>query len=309
MLVLDRARGSWLDRNFADFPEYLRPGDALVINDTRVRPARVYAHRAGGTGTVEVLFLKCVHEDRREWQVLVRPGRRLHEGSIIEFDDSLGAVVLDTGVRGERTIRLLGADSITGLLDRAGHMPLPPYIRRDDTPVDRERYQTVYAREAGSAAAPTAGLHFTEDILNRCRAAGAEVVPVTLHVGLGTFAPLRVEDISEVRLHAERFEISSDAAERILAAKRRVCVGTTSVRTLESSARLGLLSGETDLFISPGFEFQKTGVILTNFHLPESSLLMLVAAFAGRELTLDAYRHAIKEKYRFFSYGDCMLVV
>lgn len=309
MLVVDRASGTWQDRRFRDLPSYLRPGDCLVLNDTRVMPSRVYGRRAGGTGTVEVLFLRERDAERREWQALVRPGRRLHEGSVIEFDDTLGAVVVDTGERGERTLRLLGPGSLEDVLQRLGHMPLPPYIRRDDTPADRERYQTVYAREPGSAAAPTAGLHFTREVLDACRAAGAGVQYVTLHVGLGTFAPLRAETVDQVRLHAERYRIAPEAAQAIQAARRRVCVGTTTVRTLESYARSGALSGDTDLFISPGFEFRLTNALLTNFHLPESSLLILVSALAGRELILDAYRHAVRERYRFFSYGDCMLIL
>jgi S-adenosylmethionine:tRNA ribosyltransferase-isomerase len=194
-------------------------------------------------------------------------------------------------------------------MQRLGHMPLPPYIRRDDAPQDRERYQTVYAREPGSAAAPTAGLHFTPEVLDACRAAGAAIQYVTLHVGLGTFAPLRAETVEQVRLHAEHYRIAPEAARAIQDAPRRVCVGTTSVRTLESFARTGMLEGDTDLFIAPGFAFRLTNAMLTNFHLPESSLLMLVSAFAGRELILDAYRHAVRERYRFFSYGDCMLIL
>jgi S-adenosylmethionine:tRNA ribosyltransferase-isomerase len=239
----------------------------------------------------------------------VRPGRRLHEGSIIEFDDTLGAVVEDTGDRGERTLRLLGPGTLEDAMERLGHMPLPPYIRRDDAPTDRERYQTVFAREPGSAAAPTAGLHFTPEVLDACRAAGAQVEHVTLHVGLGTFAPLRADTIDQVRLHSERYRIAPEAAAAIRQAARRVCAGTTTVRTLETFARTNALDGETDLFISPGFAFRMTDAMLTNFHLPESSLLILVAAFAGPELTLDAYRHAVRERYRFFSYGDCMLIV
>jgi S-adenosylmethionine:tRNA ribosyltransferase-isomerase len=272
-------------------------------------PSRIYGTRAGGTGEVEVLFLKPVRLERREWQVLVRPGRRLHEGSVIELDETLGAVVLDTGERGERTVRLIGSGSLEDVLERRGHMPLPPYIKRDDTPADRERYQTVFAAESGSAAAPTAGLHFTDAVLTRCRDAGATVAEVTLHVGLGTFAPLRTEIVEEVKLHAERYRVAPESRDTILAASRRIAVGTTSVRTLETMAQRGELEGDTDLFISPGFEFRLVNAMLTNFHLPESSLLMLVCAFAGRELVLEAYAHAVREKYRFFSYGDCMLIV
>jgi S-adenosylmethionine:tRNA ribosyltransferase-isomerase len=309
MLVLRRANGSLTDARFRDLPQYLAPGDAVILNDTRVMPARVFGRRAGGTGDVEVLFLKPLSADRRQWQVLVRPGRRLHEGAIIEFDETLGCVVNGTGERGERIVKLLGSGNLEDLLDRRGHMPLPPYIRREDQPHDRERYQTVYARERGSAAAPTAGLHFTPEVLEQCRAAGANTEFVTLHVGLGTFAPLRADRVEEVRLHAERYRIAEDAWARIRAAGRRLAVGTTSVRTLESAAHSAELEGETELFVSPGFEFRAVDAMLTNFHLPESSLLMLVAAFAGMEATLAAYRHAVRERYRFFSYGDCMLVL
>lgn len=309
LLVVDRASGTWQDRTFRELPQFLSPRDCLVLNDTRVMPSRIYGRRAGGTGTVEVLFLRQLHAERREWQALVRPGRRLHEGSIIEFDETLGAVVADTGERGERTLRLLGSGSLEDVMRRLGHMPLPPYIRRHDAPADRERYQTVFAREPGSAAAPTAGLHFTPEVLDACRAAGTDVEYVTLHVGLGTFAPLRADTVEQVHLHAERYRIAPQAAEAIELATRRICVGTTSVRTLETYARTRLLEGDTDLFISPGFEFRLTNSMLTNFHLPESSLLILVSALGGRELILDAYRHAVRERYRFFSYGDCMLIV
>lgn len=307
MLVLDRESGAWSDRMFRDLPEYLSPGDCLVVNDTRVRPSRLYGRRAGGTGTVELLLLRELDPARRRWQALVRPGRRLHEGAVIELSETLGAMVEDTGVRGERTIRFLGDPE--PFIAEHGHMPLPPYIRRDDSAADRERYQTVYGDKTGSAAAPTAGLHFTPEVLDRCRAAGAEIARVTLHVGLGTFSPLHVETVDQVKLHAERFEIEPDTWDRINAAKRRVAIGTTAVRTLETAARTGALSGDTNLFLSPGAQFEKVNAMLTNFHLPESSLLMLVCAFAGKESTLAAYRHAVAEKYRFFSYGDCMLIV
>lgn len=309
MLVVDRASGRFTDTMFRRLPEYLSEGDCVVLNDTRVMPSRLYGTRAGGSGRVEVLLLRALTPDRREWQALVRPGRRLHEGSIVEFDDTLGCVVMETFERGERRIKLLGSGSIDDLLAREGHMPLPPYIRRDDTKMDRERYQTVYSKEAGSAAAPTAGLHFTPEILDQCRAAGASTEYVTLHVGLGTFAPLRVDVVEAVRLHAERYRVEPAVWDRIRAAKRRIAVGTTSVRTLETVAHRGQLEGDTDLFISPGFEIKAVDAMLTNFHLPESSLLMLVAALMGREMMLDAYRHAVKERYRFFSYGDCMLIV
>jgi len=308
MLVVDRATESWEDRNFRDLPEFLREGDCLVLNDTRVRPSRLYGTRAGGTGTVEVLLLESLSADQRLWRVLVRPGRRLHEGAVITFDETLGAIVTGTGDRGERTIRMLGDIDIDAAIERLGHMPLPPYIRREDTAGDRERYQTIYSKEPGSAAAPTAGLHFMPEILERCRTTGADTARVTLHVGLGTFAPLRTEVVEEARLHDERYSIAEEEEKKIRNARRRVAIGTTSVRTLETLARSGELSGKTNLFLYPGAEFLLTDAMLTNFHLPEYSLLMMVCAFGGTDLILSAYRHAVSQKYRFFSYGDCMLV-
>jgi S-adenosylmethionine:tRNA ribosyltransferase-isomerase len=213
---------------------------------------------------------------------------------------------LRAGEFGERSIRLVGSGPVDELVERFGEMPLPPYIERATAPADRERYQTVFAAHRGSAAAPTAGLHFTPEMLERCQAAGAEIAHITLHVGLGTFAPLRENNLEDIRLHEEHFEITERNAERIQAAKRRFCVGTTSVRAVESAA-MGIQE-ETRLFIRPGYEFRAADAMLTNFHLPESSLLMLVSAFAGRELVLAAYRHAVAAQYRFFSYGDCMLI-
>jgi S-adenosylmethionine:tRNA ribosyltransferase-isomerase len=229
---------------------------------------------------------------------LVRPGRKLRVGEVVTFGDDLKAQILERGELGERTLRFEG--DVDREIERIGHVPLPPYIRRPDEPADRERYQTVYAREKGSVAAPTAGLHFTPAILAAC----PEIAYVTLHVGLGTFQPIR----SEHRLHTERYEITPENEAKIRAAARRVAVGTTSVRSLESLASLGP-SGETDLFIQPGFEFQLTGAMLTNFHLPRTSLLLLVCAFAGKDFVLAAYRHAVEQRYRFYSYGDCMLII
>lgn len=309
MLVVNRTTGELQDRMFRDLPEFLQCGDCLILNDTRVMPSRIYGARAGGTSDVEVLFLKPLTPDRREWQCLVRPGRRLHEGAVIEFDDTLGGVVVDTGERGERRIKLLGNGNLDDVLQRRGHMPLPPYIRRDDTKSDRERYQTVFSREAGSAAAPTAGLHFTDKVLKQCQNAGAQTAFVTLHVGLGTFSPLRKEIVEEVKLHSENYLIQPESAAVIESAKRRIAVGTTSVRTVESWQMKGQLAGETDIFIYPGYQFRMIDGLLTNFHLPESSLLMLVAAFGGKDQVMAAYEHALKKKYRFFSYGDCMLIL
>jgi S-adenosylmethionine:tRNA ribosyltransferase-isomerase len=227
----------------------------------------------------------------------------------VRFADGLEAEIVGRGEFGERTIRFDFAGDLYEEFEKIGHVPLPPYIKRTDEARDRERYQTVFARERGSVAAPTAGLHFTPEILERCRAAGAEIAYVTLHVGLGTFQPLHAEQVEQGRLHTERYRITEENAARMRAASRLVAVGTTSVRTIESALRSGELSGETDIFIYPGFEFRAAGAMLTNFHLPKTSLLLLVAAFAGKKLALSAYRHAVAERYRFYSYGDCMLIV
>ncbi len=299
MLVLYRQEQRWEDRAFREFPGFLNPGDCLVLNDSRVFPSRLYGHRLGMTGKVEVFLLRPVSGDAKTWTALVHPGRKMRTGERIQFDGGLEAVILARGEYGERTLRFSCEGDIYAAIDRIGHVPLPPYIQRPDTVLDRERYQTVFARERGSVAAPTAGLHFTPEILRQCRAA---IANVTLHVGLGTFQPVRGET-----LHAEAFEVNEESEAKIRAASRVVCAGTTSVRAVESMA-LGR-RGETDLFIRAGFEFKLTGAMLTNFHLPRSSLLMLVCAFAGRELTLGAYKHAVESAYRFYSYGDCMLVL
>jgi S-adenosylmethionine:tRNA ribosyltransferase-isomerase len=285
-----------------------------------VIPSRLYGHRAGTrslpigrnnpkraeylSGRVEVLLLQPVSADRREWKALVRPGRKMRIGEVVEFDNDLKAEIVGRGELGERTVRFFDGD-LDEQLERIGHVPLPPYIRRPDEASDRERYQTVFAKEKGSVAAPTAGLHFTSEILDECRRSGAEIAYVTLHVGLGTFQPIHVEEVTGHRLHAERYEITPENQAKIQAASRRVAVGTTSVRTLET----GGSGGETDLFIYPGFEFRATGGMLTNFHLPRTSLLLLVCAFGGKDFVLSAYRHAVEQRYRFYSYGDCMLIV
>jgi S-adenosylmethionine:tRNA ribosyltransferase-isomerase len=292
--VIDRASKTWSDRLFRDLPSFLRPGDAVVINDSKVFSSRLFGRKPGYAREVEIFLVRPLDAERRYWSALVRPGRHLHSGAHVEIAPGLSAEILETGVRGERRV------------------PLPPYIHRPDVPADRDRYQTVYADKPGSVAAPTAGLHFTPEVMQACQDAGAEFARVALNVGLGTFQPLIDETVEQNHLHQETWEIPAAAAEILAHAKRRVAVGTTSVRTLETAVRddgLRAGSGETDLFIYPGFEFQATDVLLTNFHLPKSSLLMLVCAFAGTELILDAYRHASAEKYRFFSYGDCMLIV
>ena len=323
MLVVDRARGSWADQLFRDLPSMLREGDLLVLNDSRVIPARLFAHRGGlhtqanheSTGRVQVLLAEQLSE--WEWKALVRPGRKVLTVEVLKFGDGeLRASVIAHGEFGERTLRFEPVADFFEIVERLGHMPLPPYIHREDRAGDRERYQTVYARERGSVAAPTAGLHFTPQILDAIRERGVKITSVTLHVGLGTFQPVRVERVEDVRLHAERYTISAETAAELNAARREgrriVAAGTTTVRTLEHCAREGeefaAHSGSTSIFISPGFEFRVVGALLTNFHLPQSTLLMLVSAFAGRERVLGAYRHAVEEGYRFFSYGDCMFI-
>ena len=329
MLVLRRTTQRWEDRAFREFPQFLQPGDCLVLNNSKVFPARLLGHRAGVhslpvgknnpklrenlSGEAEVLLIEPVSHDAKTWTALVHPGRKMRTGERIWFSPpdgslegpsthALEAEILARSDYGERTLRFHYDGDIYAAFDKIGHVPLPPYMKRPDAPSDRERYQTVFARERGSVAAPTAGLHFTPEVLDECRRSGAEIAYVTLHVGLGTFQPVRGES-----LHAERFLISAENAGKIRDARRVVCVGTTGVRSVESAA-LGK-SGSTDLFIRPGFEFRRTGALLTNFHLPQSSLLMLVCAFAGHDFTLAAYQHAVESGYRFYSYGDCMLIV
>jgi S-adenosylmethionine:tRNA ribosyltransferase-isomerase len=366
LLHLSRSTGNCEDRKFTDFPNLLHPSDLLVLNSSRVFPARLYGRRAGLRsqpvsprnpasrdflhGRVEVMLTRQLGP--LEWQALVRPGRKIGVGEKIFFsvEDSsarspislaaapggegsaaleqgaeLAAEVIGRGEFGERTLRFDPVPDFFAAVEMLGHVPLPPYIAREDRPEDRERYQTVYARAetTGSVAAPTAGLHFTPQILADIRARGIEIAELTLHVGLGTFQPVHVENVEEHKLHRESYSISEATAgqiNRALAEKRRiVAVGTTTVRTLEFAAAQNPLSswgtatvsagaGEADIFIYPGFEFRVVGALLTNFHLPKSTLLMLVSAFAGRENVLKAYAHAVEQKYRFFSYGDCMFV-
>ena len=328
MLVLHRDEQRWEDRMFREFPWFLGPGDCLVLNDSRVFPARLFGHRAGTlslpigkknskrheylSGSVELLLLRPVSADGKDWECLVRPGRKMRTGEMVRFASGLEAEIIGRGEFGERTVRFHAEGDLFAEFEKIGHVPLPPYIKRPDADADRERYQTVFAREKGSVAAPTAGLHFTPEILAECRAAGADIAYVTLHVGLGTFQPLHAAQVEQARLHSEWFRITAENAERMRAARRLVAVGTTSVRTLETALARGELretSGETEIFIYPGFEFRGTGAMLTNFHLPRTSLLLLVCAFAGKELTLAAYRHAVEAHYRFYSYGDCMLIL
>ena len=338
------------DRQFREFPELLRPDDLVVFNNTRVFPARLYGRRGGLRaqavsrrnpaardflhGRVEVLLTRQLRQEPDEWECLVRPGRKIGVGEHLFFgeSDELRAEVIARGGFGERRIRFesaqiptsraqnareMGHADFFALLDMIGHVPLPPYIARPDSPSDRERYQTVYARERGSVAAPTAGLHFTPEILARIKERGIETAEITLHVGLGTFQPVRVERVEEHQLHPEAYSISAETADKIRRAKtearRVVAVGTTTVRTLEYAAQQGggevrAGNGEANLFIYPGYKFQVVRALLTNFHLPHSTLLMLVCALGGRENVLRAYEHAVERRYRFYSYGDCMLV-
>ena len=331
MLHLQCGSGKWRDRQFRDFPESLHPDDLLVVNNTRVFAARLYGHRSGARaqplslrnpaakeflhGRVEVLLTKDL--GNFEWEALVHPGRKIGIGEHLFFgDNELEAEVVGRGTFGERRLRFRPAPDFSDRVERLGHVPLPPYIGRADRPEDRERYQTVYARQRGSVAAPTAGLHFTPEILGRIRERGIELAEITLHVGLGTFQPVRAERVEDHKMHGEWFSIPEDAAAQINhaleAGRRIVAVGTTTVRTLEFAARetgrMQAASGEADFFIYPGFRFRVVSALLTNFHLPKSTLLMLVSAFAGRELVLNAYEHAVRERYRFYSYGDCMFI-
>ncbi|HYN86772.1 MAG TPA: tRNA preQ1(34) S-adenosylmethionine ribosyltransferase-isomerase QueA [Pyrinomonadaceae bacterium] len=326
MLVVERASGAWRERPFAELPRELRAGDCLVVNNTRVFPARLAGRREPSGGRVELLLVRELGGGAgggRVWEALAKPARRLPAGARATFADGrLRADVLEERDGGRRVVRFSTDEDFDALLDEAGRMPLPPYIKRDEWDAaarefDRERYQTVYAERRGAIAAPTAGLHFTPRVLEDLRERGVRLAQVTLHVGYGTFAPVRAEDLSEHRVAAERFEIEDDAARRINDAResggRVVAVGTTTVRALETAAdeagRVRAGGGETSLTITPGHVFRATDALVTNFHLPRSSLLVLVSSFAGRELTLAAYRHAVAARFRFYSYGDCMLVV
>jgi S-adenosylmethionine:tRNA ribosyltransferase-isomerase len=336
LLHLERNSGELHDRFFREFPDLLRPDDLVVFNNTRVFPARLYGRRSGEKaqpisphnpaareflhGRVEVLLTRQVSQQPNEWECLVRPGRKIGIGERLFFGkaDELQAEVIGRGSFGERRIRFEPVPDFFGLVERLGHVPLPPYISREDISRDRERYQTIYARERGSVAAPTAGLHFTPQILGQLKERRIETAEITLHVGLGTFQPVRVERVEDHKLHREAYSLSDGAAAAINGAldsrRRIVAVGTTTVRTLEYAAqqsgdgRVKAGSGEADIFIYPEYEFRVVGALLTNFHLPQSTLLVLVCAFAGKERALAAYQHAVEEKYRFYSYGDCMFV-
>jgi len=323
------------DRQFRDFPDLLRTTDLVVFNNTRVFPARLYGRRGGRRsqpvsprnpasrdfleGRIEVLLTRQLQQDPNEWECLVRPGRKIGVGEHLFFGDhnELQAEVIARGSFGERRIRFAPVENFLGLIEKIGHIPLPPYIAREDSPADRDRYQTVYARERGSVAAPTAGLHFTSEILARMHGRGIETAEVTLHVGLGTFQPVRSDRVEDHKLHSEAYSISAEAAEKINGARsqsrRIVAIGTTTVRTLEYAAQqsggeIRAASGEANLFIYPGYKFEIVQALLTNFHLPQSTLLMLVCALGGTEKILHAYKHAVENRYRFYSYGDCMFV-
>ena len=316
LLVLDRASGAVEHRLFRDLPDLLDPGDLVVLNRSRVIPARLLGHRAKG-GEAEILLVRDRGDGR--WEAMVRPGRHLRPGQRVTIDDDL-SVVIETealGEDGRRQVRLLSRQrDLAGALERCGHVPLPPYVRRPDRPEDRERYQTVYAREPGSIAAPTAGLHFTPAILERLRARGVATAEVVLHVGPGTFRPVTAPRVEDHRVLPEPYVLPPETALAVAQARARrgrvVAIGTTAVRTLEGSAAAsGAVtagSGETALVIVPGFRFQVVDALVTNFHLPRSSLLLLVSAFAGRERVLAAYAEAVRSGYRFYSYGDAMFV-
>ncbi|MEG1548200.1 MAG: tRNA preQ1(34) S-adenosylmethionine ribosyltransferase-isomerase QueA [Clostridia bacterium] len=313
LLVYDRAKRSVADGVFTDIVKYLRPGDVLVRNVTRVIPARLHAVREDTGGLMEFLLLKRL--DDTHWEALVRPGRRAKKGLCFKVNDELSVTVGDTTEAGGRVIALNYDGIFEEILDRAGEMPLPPYITERLS--EAERYQTVYAKCLGSAAAPTAGLHFTDELLETISASGVSIVDVLLHVGLGTFRPVSAENVEEHHMHSEYYEVSCESAAAINAARagggRIFCVGTTSCRTLESvTDEHGVVhakSGWTDIFITPGYHFNAVDALITNFHLPESTLLMLVSALCSREEMLGVYAHAVEERYRFFSFGDAMLII
>ena len=311
MLHLDKVTGEIEHRHFYNLPEYLRAGDCLVLNDTRVLPARLLGARKTGGG-VELVLLRDLGGGR--WECLSRPGRKTKPGTELFFGDGeLTATVEAVAEGGNRIVQFHYEGIFLEILERLGKMPLPPYIKEELQ--DAERYQTVYSRELGSAAAPTAGLHFTPGLMDRIRAKGVDIVPVLLHVGLGTFRPVKVENIEEHEMHSEYFEVTREAADRVNAARARggriIAVGTTSVRTLESAAEGGKLvskRGDTNIFIKPGYRFQLVDALITNFHLPGSTLIMLVSALWDRERILEAYKTAVENEYRFFSFGDAMLI-
>lgn len=313
LLVYNRATKSIEDKVFSDIIDYLNPGDVLVRNTTRVIPARLYGTRPETGGKMEFLLLRRI--DEKHWECLVKPGRRAKVGLTFKISDELSATITEMREDGNRIIRLNYDGIFEEILDRAGEMPLPPYITERLN--DKTRYQTVYAKENGSAAAPTAGLHFTDELLSRISEKGIDIVDVLLHVGLGTFRPVSVENVEEHHMHSEHYECTQDAADRINRARanggRIIAVGTTSCRTLESiTDKNGIVhpgSGSTDIFITPGYRFKAVDALITNFHLPESTLLMLISAFSSREEVMRIYKHAVEERYRFFSFGDASFFI
>ena len=314
LLVLDRQTGTVEHKIFSDVIDYLNKGDCLVINNTRVIPARLIGKKEGTGGKVEVLLLKRRAND--VWETLVKPGKKLRPGAKITFGDGrLRAEVLEVVEEGNRLVKFCYEGIFEEILDSLGEMPLPPYITHKLE--DKEMYQTVYAKFDGSAAAPTAGLHFTKELLNKIEEKGIKIASITLHVGLGTFRPVKVDDVNNHHMHTEWYEVNAEAAEIINETKRNggrvICVGTTSCRTIESVADengyMKAKTGETDIFIYPGYKFKVMDGLITNFHLPESTLVMLVSAFAGKENVLSAYETAVKERYRFFSFGDAMILI
>ncbi len=314
LLILDREKHSMVDSHFEHIIDQLHPGDALVMNNTRVLPARLYGYKTETNGHVELLLLKNTQGD--QWEVLAKPAKRLKVGTTVAFGDGrLTATIVEELEHGGRIVEFTYDGIFLEVLESLGEMPLPPYIH--EKLEDRERYQTVYAKENGSAAAPTAGLHFTQELLEKIEAKGVKLVYLTLHVGLGTFRPVSVENIDEHEMHSEFYNLTAEAAQTLNQVKenggRIVAVGTTSIRTLETignkfDGRLEADSGWTNIFIKPGYNFRIVDAFSTNFHLPKSTLVMLVSAFAGREFTLEAYKHAVEERYRFFSFGDAMFI-
>jgi S-adenosylmethionine:tRNA ribosyltransferase-isomerase len=319
MLVLEREKQTWHDSRFTQLPEYLRAGDTLVVNNTRVFPARLHGVREPTGGHVELFLIREHATD--VWEVLARPARRLRPGTRVSFGDArLHAEIVEALDEGRRIVRFSAGQPLSSLLEEIGATPLPPYIKRGghELPVeDRERYQTVYAQKRGAVAAPTAGLHFTQKVMDELRARGVQIAEITLHVGYGTFEPVRVEDLSEHRVAAEQFEITSEAAQAINETRasggRIIAVGTTTTRALEAATddkgRIKAGEGNAELTITPGYSFRTVDALITNFHLPRSSLLVLVSTFAGRELVRAAYQHSVQARYRFYSYGDCMLII
>ncbi len=313
LMAYDRATETISHRHFYDLPSFLKNGDLLVVNNTRVIPARIFGNVENREGVLETLLLRRI--DYTHWETIMRPAKKARVGSVIHYGDELSAVVTETGEYGARTIEFCFDGVFEDILDKVGNMPLPPYIK--EKLEDKERYQTVYSKVDGSAAAPTAGLHFTPELINKLKAMGVDFATVLLHIGLGTFRPVKEENILDHKMHTEYYEIDETAAEKINAAikegRRVICVGTTSVRTLETVAdENGYVRpqrGDTSIFIYPGYKFKCVKGLITNFHLPESTLIMLVSAFVGREKTLEIYNNAVEEKYRFFSFGDAMLIV